>query len=480
MRYLTSTNTTLALLLTLIAGYAHSNPDGYTFIAEENQSKTFNFPVDLAYGADGQYYYIDDFVGTIRFDNKTFGGDPIKGVEKAGYVKNSSVTSSDNRPIRDYELVANENETMTFRQPVDLAYGAKDRYHHIDNFIGTITFDNETFGGDPIKGVAKAGYMKPHRNVADNNPNDQEINDYQFAANENETKTFRRPVDLAYGANGQYHYINDFVGTIRFDNKTFGGDPIEGVTKTGYVKYRNKPEQHSNINDYELVAKEGESKTFRKPVDLAYGAKGQYHYIYDFTGTIRFDNQSFDGDPIGGVSKFGYVKRTDEQSHSSQDISDYKRVASENQSKTFHQPVDLAYGANGQYHFIENFTGTIRFDNKTFGGDPIEGVNKAGYMKLSEVPPSQNHSQNINDYKFIANENERRTFNRPVDLAYGANNKYYFIQDFTGTIRFDNDTFGGDPSPGNKKKGYVRQIKIDRQNDRDIGPKPFNTKTKQK
>src|SRR5690606_30229615 len=543
MTYLTPTTTILTLLLTLIAGYAHSTPDGYTFIAEENQSKTFNYPVDLAYGAEGQYYYIDDFVGTIRFDNKTFGGDPIEGVAKAGYVKNRTATSSGNQSINDYKLVANENETMTFNRPVDLAYGAKDRYHHIDNFVGTITFDNKTFGGDPIKGTSKSGYMKPHRkSINDNYDNNQDINGYQFAANENETKTFRRPVDLAYGANGKYHYINDFVGTIRFDNKTFGGDPNEGVTKSGYVKYQNNPEQHGDINDYELIAKEGETKTFKSPVDLAYGAKGKFHFIDDFTGTIRFDNKTFKGDPIDGVAKFGYVKQRSNQEQVEQIIDGYKKVATENESRTFHQPVDLAYGANGKYHFINNFTGTTKFDHKSFNGDPIDGVTKFGYAKqlnnnehseqvtqnindyqrlavenevrtfnqpvdlaygakgkyhfinnftgtirfddktfgstriqgapkAGYMKPSQslqNHSQNIDDYKFAANENQSKTYTRPVDLAYGANGKYHFITNFTGTIRFDNESFGGDPSPGTRKQGYVRQIKLNRKNNRDM------------
>ncbi len=535
MRYLTPTTIFLALILTLVSATVKSNPEGYTYIADENQSKTFDYPVDLAFGADGKYYYLDGFVGTIRFDNAAFGGDPIKGKTKAGYVKNHSTTSSNKQPINEYRLVANENETMTFDKPVDLAYGANDRYHHIDNFVGTITFDNKTFGGDPIKGSSKAGYMKSHRYTTNNNQNNnQGISDYQFAANENETQTFLHPVDLAYGANGKYHYINDFVGTVRFDNKTFGGDPNKGATKSGYVKYQNNPQQHNDINDYEMVAKEGETKTFKDPVNLAYGANGKYHYINDFVGTVRFDNKTFGGDPIDKVAKFGYVKQLTNSNQVTQNINDYEMVAKEGNTMTFKNPVDLAYGANGKFHFINNFTGTIKFDNKAFGGDPIDGVAKlgyvrylsnnnqtnlatqniedykriavenetrtfdqpvdlaygakgkynfinnftgtirfdnetfgserimgapmAGYMKPSQS--SQPNSQNIDDYKFAGNENDSKTFNRPVDLAYGANGKYHFINNFTGTIRFDNKSFGGDPSPGNKKQGFVRKINL--------------------
>jgi hypothetical protein len=42
--------------------------------------------------------------------------------------------------------------------------------------------------------------------------------------------------------------------------------------------------------------------------------------------------------------------------------------------------VDVAYGANGSYNYRTNVTGTITFNNATFG-DPIVGVAKAGYFK---------------------------------------------------------------------------------------------------
>ena len=66
----------------------------------------------------------------------------------------------------------------------------------------------------------------------------------------------------------------------------------------------------------------------------------------------------------------------------------------------------------------------------------------------------------------MANENETMTFRRPVDLAYGADGQYLFIDDFTGTIRFDNESFGGDPNPGHTKKGFVKRFKVNRSNDR--------------
>ena len=66
--------------------------------------------------------------------------------------------------------------------------------------------------------------------------------------------------------------------------------------------------------------------------------------------------------------------------------SGYTKCADEGGSCTFSQRVDIAYGANGKFAFKTNLTGTIVFNNSTFG-DPIPGIKKAGYSKLVvEVP----------------------------------------------------------------------------------------------
>jgi hypothetical protein len=60
----------------------------------------------------------------------------------------------------------------------------------------------------------------------------------------------------------------------------------------------------------------------------------------------------------------------------------YTRCAYENGSYTFTTKVDVAYGANGKFAYKSGVTGTITFNNATFG-DPIPGVYKAGYYKAS-------------------------------------------------------------------------------------------------
>jgi hypothetical protein len=58
-------------------------------------------------------------------------------------------------------------------------------------------------------------------------------------------------------------------------------------------------------------------------------------------------------------------------------------------------------------------------------------------------------------YKWCANEGGTKTFDSPVDVAYGEEGKYNFKYGVTGTITFDNDTFG-DPIPGTVKEGFWR------------------------
>ncbi len=52
-------------------------------------------------------------------------------------------------------------------------------------------------------------------------------------------------------------------------------------------------------------------------------------------------------------------------------------------------------------------------------------------------------------------ENNTAVFNNPVDVAYGAGNSYYYKNNVTGPVLFDNQTFG-DPIADTPKHGYYR------------------------
>ena len=58
----------------------------------------------------------------------------------------------------------------------------------------------------------------------------------------------------------------------------------------------------------------------------------------------------------------------------------YIMSVGENNTAFFETPVDAAYGANGQFFYRNNVSGSIRFDNQTFG-DPIVGTFKNGWYR---------------------------------------------------------------------------------------------------
>lgn len=61
-------------------------PVGYIRSGGEDSTAFFATPVDVAYGANGFYFYRNAVSGTIRFDNQTF-GDPIVGTLKSGFFR---------------------------------------------------------------------------------------------------------------------------------------------------------------------------------------------------------------------------------------------------------------------------------------------------------------------------------------------------------------------------------------------------------
>lgn len=68
-----------------------------------------------------------------------------------------------------YKYCAMENESFNFIEPCDIAYGANDKFVYLDNQIGTIVFNNSTFGKDPVPNKVKMGFFKVHSNLKDDN-----------------------------------------------------------------------------------------------------------------------------------------------------------------------------------------------------------------------------------------------------------------------------------------------------------------------
>jgi len=64
-----------------------AGPAGYTHIAAEGESHTFDQTVDVAFGADRRFVFKRGVSGPVAFDRKYFGRDPAPGTKKFGFYR---------------------------------------------------------------------------------------------------------------------------------------------------------------------------------------------------------------------------------------------------------------------------------------------------------------------------------------------------------------------------------------------------------
>jgi hypothetical protein len=77
-------NVTVSAKVTI---FVNDLPQGFVYACDEGETCTYSGTVDIAYGANGQYYYLYDVSDCcIPCNNETF-GDPIHGTAKACYVR---------------------------------------------------------------------------------------------------------------------------------------------------------------------------------------------------------------------------------------------------------------------------------------------------------------------------------------------------------------------------------------------------------
>jgi hypothetical protein len=68
-------------------------PPGYTQVAQEGETKTFNTPTNVAYGANGIFAYLNNVQGKVTFSPSTFGYDPVRNVVKGGFAQTALLLS---------------------------------------------------------------------------------------------------------------------------------------------------------------------------------------------------------------------------------------------------------------------------------------------------------------------------------------------------------------------------------------------------
>eukprot|EP01124_Arcella_intermedia_P007940 TRINITY_DN1492_c0_g1_i1.p1 TRINITY_DN1492_c0_g1~~TRINITY_DN1492_c0_g1_i1.p1 ORF type:complete len:208 (+),score=1.88 TRINITY_DN1492_c0_g1_i1:38-625(+) len=187
---------------------------------------------------------------------------------------------------------------------------------------------------------------------------------YNFVCWEGERHHFHAPHDVAYGANGSYVYRQNVTGHIHFCNDHFG-DPIGGTRKAGW----SKPHHHHHHGG-------GVQVNFSVPgVSISLGGGGPSHSTPSYP-TPSYPTPGYPGPvyPGPGYPGPGYPSPVYGLAPGFMDC------CSENESRSFPTPVDLAYGGNGQFTYRNNVVGWISFDNNTFG-DPAPGVVKRGYVR---------------------------------------------------------------------------------------------------
>jgi hypothetical protein len=167
----------------------------------------------------------------------------------------------------------------------------------------------------------------------------------------------------------------------------------------------------NDISTYTWCSAEGQSFALSAPCDVAYGANGKFVFKAAQCGTVTFNGAAF-GDPIQGVAKAGYYRFA----FGLQDISTYTKCANEWESFTLPRMCDVAYGANGKFVFKPAQSGTVVFNNATFG-DPISGVAKAGYYRLP-LCVAGNGTGLTGDYADQKGARVRR-LDSSIDFAWG-------------------------------------------------------------
>ena len=133
-------------------------PAGYTYCAADTGGFYLLNASDVAYGSNGNFRYLHNKTGNVSFNTSTF-GDPNIGVLKGGFYKRRPFTTAPVGPAG-YTWCSTENGSFTLPGVCDVAYGANGKFVYKSGQSRTVTFNNSTYGPDPIGGVAKSGFYK--------------------------------------------------------------------------------------------------------------------------------------------------------------------------------------------------------------------------------------------------------------------------------------------------------------------------------
>lgn len=231
-------------------------PSGYTRCADEGQRCNFSGTKDVAYGANGRWAYRNGVTGGADCNNSVF-GDPIVGVQKACYIKDTAGSGGGSNCDGGEGVYLYEHSNYQGRctkltgdasQPRDWFVGndavssvrmigswTATLYEH-DNYQGTssrFTGSDTDLGNDAI-GHDRTSSARIARGSSGGGSSGGPSG-YAYCATEGQRCNFSGAKDVAYGANGRFAYRTSVTGGIDCNNGVFG-DPISGVQKACYIK----------------------------------------------------------------------------------------------------------------------------------------------------------------------------------------------------------------------------------------------------
>ncbi|MBS2549353.1 hypothetical protein KGQ19_21035 [Catenulispora sp. NL8] len=191
-------------------------PGTWTRCAAENGSCAVTGSSVIAFGAGGQYNYLETSNATACSD--TVFGDPDSGVAKWCYEQTAQPASPG------WQQCATENQNCAYSDLMTVAYGANGTYKFATLGSGGTACDDAVFG-DPTPNVTKACYLLgPPPTFAT----------WTACAAENGNCTFSGTHEVAFGVDGKYHF-GSFSGSTPCTDTVFG-DPAFDSAKGCYVE----------------------------------------------------------------------------------------------------------------------------------------------------------------------------------------------------------------------------------------------------
>jgi hypothetical protein len=137
--------------------YALSTLKGFQPCGIEGDQYNAKTLTDIAYGANGKFYFKFGLSGVVHLSNLVF-RDPVVGVRKYAYCRATPAYITGLG--YGYTLCADEWQSVAVQGRMDVAYGGNGFFYHKYGVHGRVNFDNRSFG-DPIPGVFKHGYCRP-------------------------------------------------------------------------------------------------------------------------------------------------------------------------------------------------------------------------------------------------------------------------------------------------------------------------------